>query len=152
MTRFDEKGRVSPGGGSWWKPLPDPFSVAPAVTASVRHPQQYLITKDMGYLEDKMNTCAFCKWAFEHVVLKNDIEDYTIWITDVGRLDHVTGLPVNYKVYIRNNVKNMGHSSNWSACYNHGYLAYLDYQQIMLDELRDWELTDRWMQNRNGRI
>jgi hypothetical protein len=148
MTNFTDKGRESP----WWKNLPDPMKVEPAVTPSIRHRQQYLITQDMGYLEDRMDKCGFCKWAFQHSVLQQDITDYTIWVTECSVLDNVTGLPRAFRVYVRNTVKDMGHSANWTACYDHAYIAYLDYQQIMLDELHDWEKTDRWMQHRSGRI
>jgi len=166
MAEFD-KSKTPFTDTPWWKSLPTPISVSTIKQNRLKAfdhgfvPEPlYLIAQNMGYLEGKINTCGFCKWAFEHTVLAasdpdSDIRpvyEFTIWITGAGQNDHTTGLPTDFRVYVRNTVRNSGHAATWKGCYDHAYMAYLDYQQIMLDELHDWEMTNRWMQTRNGRI
>lgn len=124
-------------------------------------PPKYLVAADLKWYDDRLGSCGFCQWIFRcdqdiekkwEDNPKSPAEDYTIWVTHIGNLSHVTGLPEGFTVYLKNNVTNHGHKASWKACWDHAYLAYLDYQQIMLDELHDWDKTDRWMQKRSGRI
>lgn len=121
---------------------------------------QYLIAGDLRYYESKLGSCGFCQWFYKHTVMAASDPDsdlrpaseFTIWVIECGKNSTITGLPEGFTVYMKYNPTNGGGKAHWKACWDHAYLAYLDYQQIMLDELHDWDLTDRWMQNRNGRI
>lgn len=118
----------------------------------------YLVAADLKWRDDKLGECHFCQWIFR---CDQDIEpgsdesraDHSmIWVTGHGDKSNITGMPTEFDVYVQDLKRNSGHKGRWKACWDHAYLAYMDTQQIMLDELHDWDLTDRWMQNRNGRI
>lgn len=115
-------------------------------------PPKYLVAAELKWYEGKLDRCGFCNWAFHRQKEGESAANWVIWVTGAGAESRATGIPDEFDVYVQASNRRVGHKSHWSACFDHGYTAYLDYQQIMIDELHDWSKTDQWMQKRMGRI
>jgi hypothetical protein len=145
-TDWDKWHKIDP------KKLDDVHGV---VRPATQDQPKYLVAADLRYYEDKLGSCKCCEWVYRRIT-EGGVDfpgNWTIWVTGCREPSRVTGIPHEFEVYIQSKSRKAGHKAVWNnLCWDHAYLAYLDIQQIMLDELHDWDLTDRWMQNRNGRI
>lgn len=117
----------------------------------------YAIVRDLKWFDDQVGRCDLCTQMFRfdqdvNLAGRSPAEHHTLWVVNAGPNSPVTGMPEKFTIYLRNESRNTGHHADWKVCWDHAYILYMDYQQIMLDELRDWAKTDRWMQTRMGRI
>lgn len=97
--------------------------------------------------------CNFCKWYVE-LQHKLDVKDndWIIWVLEGGEFDKKLGYDLKYKVYVQDRTRNVGYHAYWRACGRHGWDAWIVMQEVMLEELKSWEVTDKWLDRNRGRV
>lgn len=110
-----------------------------------------MIPSTMGH-HGAAHSCNFCKWwaNLQHDSSKDD--DWMIWITEGLEFDKKLGFDIKFKVYVQNRTRNTGYHATWKACGRHAWDAYVEMQEVMLEELAHWEVTEKWLSRRNSRI
>lgn len=93
--------------------------------------------------------CDFCRFA-----LKDDKDNWIIWVQNCNTPNTQTGLPNQFEVYVQPKPGAYGHHKTYDTptCGGHAWQAFVVMQETYADEVKECERTEWWLEMRNSRI